>query len=100
MYSYDTLSEAMADLQQRGYTGNLNLQNEVLKCSSTGLQLSPDDFHIDEFYRFEGDTDPGDEMVLYAISSEKNQYKGVLVNAFGMYANEVSDKLIEKLSTH
>jgi hypothetical protein len=100
MHSYDTLSEAIADLQKRGYTGNLNLRKEVLCCSNTGLELSPDDFQIDEFYRFEGDTDPGDEMILYAISSEKNQYKGLLVNAFGVYADEVSGQLIQKLNTH
>ncbi len=100
MYSYDTLSEAISGLQKRGYNGNLNLKKELLTCVDSGLQLSPDDFHIDEVYRFEGETDPGDELILYAISSEKYNYKGVLVNAFGMYAEETSDDLIKKLNIH
>jgi hypothetical protein len=99
MYSYDTLSEAITDLQKRGYKGNLNLKNDVLACADTGLQLSPEEFHIDEVYRFEGETDPGDELILYAIGSEKYQYKGILVNAFGIYAEEPSSHLIAKLST-
>lgn len=99
MFTYDTVSEAVAGLQQRGYTGNLNLQQEYLACSS-GVQLKPDEFHIDEVYRFEGDTDPGDEMVVYAISSASKNYKGILVNAFGIYAEDISSMLIEKLSTH
>ncbi|MBK8344964.1 MAG: hypothetical protein IPL12_17790 [Bacteroidetes bacterium] len=39
----------------------------ALVCNSSLTQLSPDEFEIDETYRFEGNTDPGDEMILFAI---------------------------------
>jgi hypothetical protein len=56
----------------------------------------PGEFEIVEVHRFEGDTDPADEAVVYAIQSKHGE-KGVLVNAFGVYSDRVSDELIEKL---
>ena len=99
MKSFDTLTEGMQDLKKRGYNLDFNLRETCIECASNGMQLSPDEFEITEVYRFEGETDPGDELVLYAIES-KEGLKGVLMNAYGPYSNPVSDKLIAKLSVH
>lgn len=97
--SYDTVSEATNDLLLRGYTTNFSLMNEeeCLVCHKTSVQLSPDDFEIDEIHRFEGMTDPGDEMIVYAISSPKYNMKGVVVNAYGMYADNSTSAIVKKL---
>ena len=50
-----------------------------------------------EFHRFEGNSDPGDEAIVYAIES-RNGLKGVLVNAFGVYSEPLSDDMMKKLS--
>ena len=97
MKSYDTVTEAMADLKARGYTLDFNLKETQIECSTVNRKLSPAEFDISEFYRFEGNTDPGDEMVVYAIES-KDGLKGVLVNAFGVYSNTISNDLIRKLA--
>ncbi len=55
---------------------------------------------IDEVHRFEGDTDPADEAIVYAISSTKHTIKGVLVNAYGMYSDSFSNELMAKLKAH
>lgn len=101
-YTYDTLSEALDDLLKRGYTHNFNIKTEE-SCliGNNGLfQLSPDEFDIDETHRFEGDTDPGDEMILFAISSKNHQLKGTISNAYGIYSDATTSKIIEKLATH
>lgn len=41
--------------------------------------LNPDKFEITQMYRFEGDTNPEDEAVVYAIESQDG-HKGTLVN--------------------
>jgi len=56
------------------------------------------EFEIDRFFRFEGETDPADESILYAVSSDKYNLKGILVNAFGIYSDPVADDMIKKLS--
>ncbi len=98
MKNYDTLSEAISDLMQRGYTCNFNLKENCIEYSGTSISLMPDEFEIDEVHRFEGDTDPGDENILFAISSAKHNIKGLLVNAFGMYSDSFSAELISKLN--
>lgn len=101
-YSYDTLSEAVNDLLKRGYTTDFLLQEEkdCLLCSNNSLELSPEDFAIDEVYRFEGMTDPADESVVYAISSAKHNVKGLVINSFGADFGYRSSKLVEHLNKH
>ena len=61
-----------------------------------GMQLYPEDFMIDEFYRFEGMSNPSDNSIVYAISS-KAGIKGVLIDAYGVYAENLNDAMIQKL---
>lgn len=96
-HSYETLSEALSDLAKRGYTHNFNIQCDAIECKALTLMLKPEDFEIVEFYRFEGDSNPDDEEIVYAIES-KNRIKGVLVNAFGTYADPISDQILQKLN--
>lgn len=100
--SYDTVTEAMTELKRLGYTKDFSImiKKECIICNETKTELSPDDFKIDGFYRFEGDSDPGDEMVVYAISSTNNKLKGIIVNAYGIHADNASSALIKKLNTH
>ena len=99
MYSYDTLSEAMTDLKKRGYTIDFNLSFDRIICHETPITLMPAEFEIVEVYRFEGETNPSDSSILYAIES-KHGDKGVLVNAYGVYSDSVSDEMVKKLVIH
>lgn len=99
MKAYNTLVDAIDDLRKKGYDRDFNLREACLECSASGLQLSPDDFEITGTYHFDGSTDVDDEVVLYTIES-KNGLKGLLVNAYGIYADSVSDALIAKLRFH
>jgi hypothetical protein len=99
--SYDTVSEAMTDLKKLGYTIDFSImtEKECLICHKTKNELAPEDFKIDAFYRFEGDSDPGDEMIVYAISSDTYNLKGIVVSAFGIYAGETTSAIVKKLNT-
>jgi len=97
MKSYDTLVEGINDLKSEGYIEDFNLKQNCLECRNGQYRIFHDEFKIDSFYRFEGDSDPDDEVILYAISSDKYGLKGVLVNAYGMYANEVTDEMLDSL---
>lgn len=96
MKSYDTLSEAIQDLQKRGYTYDFNLRPLCLECASLKLELHPEDFEVDEIHRFEGMSSTDDNSVLYAISS-KNGVRGTLVDAYGVYARNISESMRKKL---
>jgi len=96
MKNYDTLSEAIKDLQKRGYSYDFNLTPECLECASLKLEINPEDFEVDEIYRFEGMSSTDDNSILYAISS-KNGTKGLLVDAYGVYAENISEAMRKKL---
>ena len=98
--SYSTLSEAVNDLQRRGYTDDLMLAERCIVCDARKLSLDPADFHIDEFHRFEGNSDPEDQSIVYAISSERHHLKGILVNAYGPDASSLTQEMVRKLATH
>jgi hypothetical protein len=98
--TYDTVSAAVNDLQRRGYTDELTLKEHCVVCDGRKTELHPEDFEIDEFHRFEGDTDPADQSIVYAISSAKHGIKGVLVNGFGPTASSLTQEMVAKLRTH
>ena len=100
MESYDTVVYALNSLRARGYTINFNLAFDKIMCSDNNICLNPDEFEIVEVYRFEGDTNPSDEDVVYAIESKDRNIKGIITSAFGLYADGVSSEMIRKLSIH
>ena len=97
MYSYDTVTEAVKGLKDRGFTIDFNLLENCIVCNDTKFDVN--DFEIVEFYRFEGDSDPSDEAVVYAIQSNDGM-KGVLVNGYGISADELSSEMAKKLNIH
>ncbi|RYZ62651.1 MAG: phosphoribosylpyrophosphate synthetase [Chitinophagaceae bacterium] len=97
---FGTLSQTIDGLEKQGYTLDFNIREECLVCRQTSTALRPDEFEIDAVYRFEGDSNPDDEAVVYAISSPKFGVKGVLVNAYGIYADAASNELVQKLKEH
>jgi hypothetical protein len=95
MYVYDTVTAAVNGLKQRGYKKDFNLEENYLVCNED--KYHPGDFEITEVYRYEGNSDPADEAVVYAIEG-KNGEKGVLVNGYGVSADEMSDEMAKKLN--
>jgi hypothetical protein len=98
MNSLETLSEAITYLRQQGYVEDFNLKQNCLECRNGEYKVFTMDFKVDEFFRFEDNTDPGDQSILYAISSEKHGLKGILVNAYGVYSEPLTNEMSEKLS--
>src|SRR5258708_31786627 len=96
MYAYDTVTAAIKGLKQRGYTIDFNLETDRINCPDHQLSLKPSEFEITEVYRFEGESDPADEAIVYAIES-KDGRKGVLVNGFGISADEIGEEMVGKL---
>src|ERR1700749_1400596 len=100
MKTYENLVDATNDLYKRGYTANLGLEGDTIDDKEHNIKMGADDFEIDEFYRFEGATNPSDMSIVYAVSSPKYNLKGVLVNAYGTYANTSPSAIEAKLHHH
>lgn len=100
MRSYSTLSEAVNDLEKRGFSANFTLCSDGIECAMLELKLHPDHFEITETYHFDGMTDPADEAIVYAIESKDGKTKGILVNGYGIYTESLTDEMLKKLKAH
>ena len=95
MIAYDTVTQAVEGLRKRGYTLDFNLGENCLICNNNKYDIK--DFEITEVYRFEGNTDPADEAVVYGIESPDG-VKGILVTGYGTSAEGMSAEMARKLT--
>lgn len=94
-----TLSKTMEKLKAEGYTEDFNLNADCVNCQNGQIKIFPSEFQIDKYFRFEGLSDPADGSILYAISSEKFNIKGLLVDGYGIYSKSLNTEMISKLKT-
>jgi hypothetical protein len=80
MYTYETITGSCQRTQKKRLYMDFNLDENCIICHED--KFDPEDFEIVEVYRFEGNSDPADEAVVYAIESNRG-HKGVLVNGYG-----------------
>jgi hypothetical protein len=97
MYQYDSVSHALEELRKKGYTTDFNLEENCLVCNTQ--KFTADDLDIKEVVRFEGNSDPADEAIVYGIES-KTGLKGVLVNGYGYSSDSMGEEIAKKLSMH
>lgn len=95
MYQYDSPSLAIEALRKKGYTEDFNLKENCIVCNAH--KFHPEEFEITEVYRFEGNSDPADEAIVYGIESH-NGIKGVLVNGYGYSSEPMGELMVRKLA--
>ena len=81
-----SLSEAIESVKKDGYTINFMANEEGLLNVDTNKVYAPQDVKISNFYRFEGESDPGDSAILYAIETKEGD-KGILTDSYGPYSD-------------
>lgn len=91
------LTDAIRYLNNIGYTENLGAAYDHISARSGLIKLYPHEIIIDEIFRFENSSDPDDQSILYAISSNKRGIKGLYVDSYGVYHDELSSKLLEQI---
>jgi len=99
MKNYESLVDSLNDLKKRGYTEDFETLQICLYCGDLDIRLNPEEFNVDEVYRFEGDSSPDDNSIVYAITSNTG-VKGTLVDAYGAYSANLSFDMAQKLHSH
>jgi hypothetical protein len=93
--SYSTLTEAVEDYQSKGYTVDFDLVEDGVKSKKLKKEWKAGELEVVEFHRFEGMTNPADNMILYVLECSDGS-KGLLVDAYGADV-AISPEMIEKL---
>lgn len=93
-------TEAMQNLQNRGYRANIIPRYDHFEINSGEISLFPRDFVVDKMVRFENASDPDDQSIIYAISAPKFKIKGIYMEGYGIKQDELSAAMNDKLQNH
>lgn len=84
--SMKTLSSCTRKLSSEGYVTQFKAHRNGIESLETHEIFGPSDVKITNFYRFEGESDPSDNAILYAIETNSGE-KGTLTVAYGVYTD-------------
>ena len=77
-----TMVECHTKLLADGYKEDFKVKEEELQSLTTGKCYKPEEVKIVDFFRFEGQTDPDDDSIMYVIETNDGA-KGTLVDGYG-----------------
>ncbi len=80
-------------MKEEGYKEDFKVTSKGLTTFDNRKVYKPEQVRISSFYRFEGESDPGDNMILYVIETDDGT-KGTLADGYGAYADMNVSKFI------
>src|SRR5688572_32523045 len=79
----ESFSGAIQRLGQGGFTHGLMADGGRLRDLVTGDSFAPEALAIDEVVRFEGESDPDEQAILFALRSPQRDALGTYSAVFG-----------------
>lgn len=79
-----------------GYTDDFKISDKGLRSLKTDKFYQPEDLNVINFFRFEGQSDPNDNSILYVIETNDG-IKGTLVDAYGPYADRKLSEFMQQV---
>ncbi|QBZ98770.1 hypothetical protein [Flavobacterium sangjuense] len=89
-YHYASVLKALEELKALDFVVDFNLQEEA-------IMNNPENYQILHIYRYEGDTSPDEEAVVYGIKSNTGE-KGVFVAGFSANSESRAAQVLLELS--
>jgi DNA-binding transcriptional ArsR family regulator len=83
-----TVTATLQSLYRAGYTADFELVDGGLRVDG-GSVCTIDEAVVEHFYRFEGPSDPGDQMIVFALLDPNSGVRGTLAAAYGPTADPV-----------
>jgi hypothetical protein len=92
----NTVLEITDSLREEGYFDDFNFKDNKLTDSSGSRIYEPEDLIIEKTERYEGDSNPSDNAIIYAITA-KDGTKGILTDSYGAYSDPEMAKIISEI---
>ena len=85
-------------LNKDGFTQDFNVMGGRLHTigSDSTKTYAADEITIVDFYRFEGESNPDDTSILYAITANDG-VKGTIASAYGVYADSDTNDFLKQV---
>ena len=81
MHHYHTVSDAVSDLQSRGFSLDFSLIGNRLLCAQEKCFVGFNEFEVLEMHTIHTPDDTRKETTVYAIASICDPLKGILLNS-------------------
>ncbi len=81
-----------------GYDNDFKITDKGLKSLKTEKIYQPDQINVINFFRFEGQSDPNDNTIMYVIETSDG-LKGTLVDAYGAYADRKVSEFMSQVES-
>ena len=101
MTTMTTLSGVLEKLRMKKQDNEFQIVDDKFQAPS-GKLYNPEDLTIIKTYRFEGDSDPSDNSILYLIEANDGLI-GYSIDAYGAYSNHEGnayDEFIRKINVN
>jgi hypothetical protein len=89
-----TLTETIDKFRSKEFIYDFYINDGKLRSDETKESFMPEDLIIERTGRYEGDSNPDDMSIIYAITSESGT-KGILLDAYGTYADPQISEFIK-----
>jgi hypothetical protein len=94
----ETLSEALARLADAGFRDDLVVEDGGLRAVDGHRSYHPEDLVVAEIVRFEGDSNPDDEAIVFALSAADGTPLGTYTTPYGPSLDAADVEVITHLS--
>lgn len=92
-----TLSACTQMLEEKGFKTQFLVLEEGIQSLSSDRIYKPEQIKIINYYRFEGDSNPEDNAILYAIEAISGE-QGMLIDAYGAQGDINISKFIVQVN--
>lgn len=82
----NTMTSCVNKVVRQGYTDTFKITDRGLFSCSRNRYFRPEQVRVINFYRFEGQSDPADNSIMYVIETSDGLC-GTLIDAYGAYAD-------------
>lgn len=79
-----SLATCLNRIVTEGYAENFQVTEKGLEALDHPKEYQPEQIQVVNFYRFEGESDPDDNAILYVIETNDGT-RGTLIDAYGVY---------------
>ena len=96
---HTTLTSALSELEKRGFVDQFRAEEKGLRATKADRTFEPEELVIEETARFEGDSNPAEQTLLFALASRDGAVRGTYTVAFGPEMDPRDTKMVRALES-
>jgi len=93
-----SLASCLNKMVLDGYEDDFKISDKGLRSLKTEKFYQPEEINVVNFFRFEGQSDPNDNTIMYVIETTDG-VKGTLVDAYGPYADVKLSEFMQQVES-